>query len=98
MKTATLSMRVTQSEIQQLEKMAGDVGLDRASFMKQVFRRGCADIVFEHAVMAYRHGEISLSRAAEMAQFSLREMHLRMTQESAELNYSVTDLLKDIEK
>ena len=97
MKTATLSMRVTKPEIYRLEKMAEDVGLDRASFMKQAFRRGCADILFERACMAYRHGEISLSRAAEMTQLSLREMHLRLAQESTVLNYGVEDLLKDIE-
>ncbi len=97
MNTATLSMRVTKPEIQQLEKMAEDVGLDRASFMKQAFRRGCADIVLERACFAYRHGKVSLSRAAEMAQLSLREMQLRLAQESTELNYGVGDLLKDLE-
>ena len=97
MKTATLSMRITKPEIIQLEKMAEDVGLDRASFMKQAFRRGCADVVYERACTAYRHGEVSLSRAAEMAQLSMREMHLRMAKESTELNYTVSDLLKDIE-
>ena len=97
MTTATLSMRVTKPEIQQLEKMAEDVGLDRASFMKQAFRRGCADIVLERACLEYRHGDISLSRAAEMARISLREMQLRLVQEATELNYDVRDLLKDLE-
>ena len=97
MKTTTLSMRITKPEVIRLEKMAEDAGMDRASFMKQAFRRGCADIVYEQACAAYRRGEISLSRAAEIAQLSMREMHLRMANESTELNYTASDLLRDCE-
>ena len=34
--------------------------------LKQALRRGCAEVLFEAACQAYRRGEVTLSRAAEM--------------------------------
>ncbi len=96
MKTTTLSMRIPTSEAVKLAGLAKRVGLDRATLLKQALRRGCEEVLFERACQAYRHGEITLSKAAEMAGIGLREMLLRASRESIELNYTVQDLARDL--
>ena len=53
--------------------------------------------MFERACQAYRDGEATLSRAAEIAGLSLREMMHRMRSANLELNYDVGDLSKDLQ-
>ena len=95
--TVTVSMRLSKPEVKQIEKMAAEVGSDRSAFMKQALRRGCAEALFEHAAQAYRRGEVTLSRAAELAHIPLREFLLRMREGALELNYNVQDLAKDLQ-
>ncbi|NCC94534.1 MAG: hypothetical protein EOM10_14865 [Opitutae bacterium] len=96
MKTATVSMRLPQSEIQQLVTAAALGGLDRSAFLKHALRRGARDLMLEQAVGAYRRGAATLSRAAEMAGLSLRDFMARMRSANLELTYSLDDLAKDL--
>ncbi len=98
MATVTLSLRITQAEARKLKRLAAAVGLDRSTLLKQSLRRGCADVLFETACETYRRGEVTLSRAAEMADLSLREMVLRLSRAGLELSYGTEDLRRDLEK
>jgi predicted HTH domain antitoxin len=51
----------------------------------------------EKALDAYRQGTITLSRAAEIAELSLRDILLRLPEESIELNYDLRELHRDTE-
>lgn len=94
--TTTLSIRVPAAEAAKWERLARGVGLDRSALLKQAFREGCADVLFERAGAAYRRGEVSLSRAAELAGLSLRDMLLRLRQAGITLNYTAADLAEDL--
>jgi hypothetical protein len=43
MKTMTLSLRMESAEVKQLDQAAKHEGLDRASLLKRLLRRGYAD-------------------------------------------------------
>ena len=96
MQTVTISVRVPKSEADRWRQLAHDTGMDRATLLKQALRTGCVSALFERACAAYRRGEITLARAAEMAGLSLREMLLRMPQAELELHYGAGDLEKDL--
>ncbi len=96
MQTVTLSVRVPKSEADRWKQMAHDAGMDRTTLLKQALRTGCANALFDRACAAYRRGEITLTRAAELARLSVREMLLRMSQAGLELHYGVRDLEKDL--
>jgi predicted HTH domain antitoxin len=49
------------------------------------------------ALDAYRQGTITLSRAAEIAKLSLRDILLRLSEESIELNYDLRELQRNSE-
>ena len=96
MRTVTISMRLPQSEVAKLEKLATDLGMERPTLLKRALRRGVEDLMFERACQAYRAGEATLSRAAEFAGLPLRDMIRRMKDADLELSYGVDELQKDL--
>ena len=96
MQTVTISVRVPKAEADRWGQLARDAGMDRATLFKQALRTGCGNALFERACAAYRRGDVTLSRAAELAGLSLREMLLRMPQAGVELQYGASDLEKDL--
>ena len=96
MSTVTLSARVEEEEARKIDQLAAELGLDRGALLRQMIRRGLREIVSQTALDAYRRGEVTLSRAAEMASISLRDMLLRLSEESLELNYDLAELERDI--
>jgi len=96
MSTVTLSARVEEEEARKIDQLAAELGLDRGALLRQMIRRGLREIVSQTALDAYRRGEVTLSRAAEMAGISLRDMLLRLSEESLEFNYDLAELERDI--
>ena len=97
MGTITLSARLASDEARKIDELAADLGLDRGALLKQLIRKGLKDIQIARALDAYRRGTITLSRAAEIAELSLRDILLRLPEESIELNYDVRELQRDME-
>ena len=96
MKTVTISMRLPESEADHLEQVARDLNMQRPALLKRALKRGTDDLLFEHACQAYRRGEVTLSRAAEMAGIGLARMIAKLQDADLELNYDVTDLARDL--
>jgi len=97
MGTITLSARLEKGEAEKIDALAGELGLDRGSLLKQLIRKGYTDVQTERALRAYRQGTITLSRAAETAGLSLRDMLLRLPEEGIDLNYDTRELERDVE-
>ena len=70
--------------------------MEQSVFLKRALRRGAQDLLFECACEAYRDGRATLSRAAEIAGISLRDMMLKLHTAGLELNYDVGDLEADL--
>jgi len=96
MQTVTIAMRIPKAEAGRMERLAHALGMERPTFLKQALKRGAADLVYEGACQAYREGKATLSRAAEMAGLTLRDMLLRMREADLEMNYDVPELRKDL--
>ncbi len=98
MATVTLSTRLAKEEARKIDELAANLGLDRGAVLKQLIRKGLKEIQIERALDGYRRGTITLSRAAEIAELTLRDILLRLPEESVELNYDVRELLRDLEE
>jgi predicted HTH domain antitoxin len=96
MKTMTLSLRLDSREVKQLDEAAEHDGLDRSALLKRLLRRGYADYRYENACTAYRHGEVTLSRAAEMAGLSVYDLLSRFPADGLQLNLTTDDLRKEL--
>ena len=97
MATVILSTRLTEEDARKIDELAANLGLDRGALLKQLIRKGLKEIQTERALDAYRRGTITLSRAAEIAELTLRDILLRLPEESVELNYDVRELQRDLE-
>ncbi len=98
MSTVTLSVRLPKSEVARLEESARALGSERSAFLKRALQRGAADLMFERACQAYRDGEATLTRAAEIAGPTSRDMMCMMQHAHLELNYGVDDLARDLQE
>lgn len=96
MGTVTLSTRLTSDETQKIDDLASDLGLDRSALLKQLIRKGYMEFQTRRVLDHYRRGSITLSRAAEIAGLSLRDILLRLPEESVELNYDLKELQRDL--
>ena len=97
MSSVTISVRVPVSEAKRLDRMAQELGAARPAFLRQALKRGVEDLMFERACQAYRAGEATVTRAAEIAGISLPEMLLRMKDAHLQLNYGTDDLARDLQ-
>ncbi len=97
MNNVTISTRVEKGEAEKIDALAGEMGLDRGALLKHLILKGDSDIQTERALRAYRQGTISLSRAAEIAGLSIRDILIRLPEESIELNYDLRELERDLE-
>ncbi|MCK4987246.1 MAG: UPF0175 family protein [Desulfobacterales bacterium] len=98
MATVTLSTRLAKEEARKIDELAANLGLDRGAVLKQLIRKGLKEIQTERALDGYRRGTITLSKAAEIAELTLRDILLRLPEESVELNYDVRELHRDLEE
>ena len=96
MKTMTLSFRMDVDEVTRLDRAAAEDGLDRASLLKRLLRRGYADYRYEVACNAYRRGDVSLSRAAEMAEMSVYDLLSRFPADNLQLNLTAEELQAEL--
>ncbi|MDD9987905.1 MAG: UPF0175 family protein [Spirochaetaceae bacterium] len=80
-----------------LEGTAQAMGVDRSTVLRWAVRRGASALLLECACDAYRRGEVTLSRAAEIAGLSLRDLILRLRDQDVELNYGPEDLAADLQ-
>jgi predicted HTH domain antitoxin len=94
--TVIVSMRLPKSEVGRFVAAAAELGIDRATFLRMAIRMGAQDVLLEHACAAYRRGEITLSRAAEIAGISLHELLAKMDKYDLQLNYGIEELEKDL--
>ena len=80
-----------------LESTAQALGVDRSTLLRWAVRRGASALLLECAFDAYRRGDVTLSRAAEIAGLSLRDMILKLRDQDVELNYGPEDLAADLQ-
>ena len=79
-----------------LDKAAQREGLDRSALLKRLVRMGYADYRVELACAAYRRGEATLSRAAEMAGLSLYDLLARLPAANLQMNLTADDLRREL--
>jgi predicted HTH domain antitoxin len=97
MKTVTVSVRLPEDDAARLESAAEGMGVERSTFLRWAVRRGAQALMLECACDAYRKGEVTLSRAAEVANLSLRDMMLKMHDQGVELSYGLDDFATDLQ-
>lgn len=97
MKTATLSTRLNEEEIEDLDSLSRSSGLDRANLLKLLIRRGVREMRLELAVKSFTEERITLSRAAELAGMPLSDFMSLLPRPQPNLRYDVEEFEEDLQ-
>ncbi len=85
----------TEDEI--LRRISHIEHLDEDALLKKFIREGLARYRLEHAIRAYRRGEINLSQAARHAEVSVEDMMNEMEARGIYINTSTSQFLDGLE-
>ena len=80
----------TIKEIEEMEQ------IDRATAVRKLLAKAIEKWKVERAIQLYREGKVTLWRAADMANLSLREMMELVAEKGIEMQYTEKDLEEDI--
>ena len=93
----TVTTRLPPEVLEEIEEIAERDRVDRSELIRRLLDQALAQRRIEDAVDAYRNGNVTMWRAAELAGVSLRQMMSILNELRVELNYSIEDLESDIE-
>ncbi|MFX1512326.1 MAG: UPF0175 family protein [Promethearchaeota archaeon] len=92
----SVSTRISDDLQKQIDKMAEEHHMDRASFLRLLLTLGLAVKKQEIALNAYQKRKLSLWKAAELAGLSLWAMIDLLGSEGHSLDYTLEELKKDL--
>ena len=96
-KTQTISTRMTQQELEVLDALAEDAGVDRSGMTRSLVRRGLKELRTEAALKAYAGQHATLSRAAEMAELSPWDFLARLAATGGAFHYDLEEFEEDLD-
>lgn len=96
--TETVSGRLPDALVQALDALAEQTGRTRSQVLRDIVEKGVEVERLDRAIEAYREGQVSLSRAAEMADKPMTVFldELKARGLGAPLAYDLEDLDADL--
>lgn len=91
-----VTARIPEDLHEAIEEIRDAERLDRSTTIARLLERGVEDWRLDRAVEGYRDGEVSLGRAAELADVSLWRFLDELDERGVPTNYSENDLAADI--
>jgi len=91
-----ITVRISGDLYEAIEELRAEEGLNRATAVARLLERGVEDWQINTAIRRYRDGEVSLGRAAEIADISLWRFLDILEDRRVEANYTEADLEADL--
>ncbi|MDI6639512.1 MAG: UPF0175 family protein [Methanocellales archaeon] len=92
-----ISIRPTKEMTKKLENLAKIRHMERSSLVRELLDIGIQEKLKEHALDLFTKNKISVGKAAEIAEISVREMLELIKERNILLHISSEDLKKDFE-
>jgi predicted HTH domain antitoxin len=94
----TVTTRIPEDDEQALAELEAELTADRSEVLRRLIRRGLADWRKEKALEQLREHEITIRRAADVADVSYVEMLSLAAEEGIDIGYTTEDLERDLER
>lgn len=94
----TVTTRIPAEDEEMLSKVEEALSADRSEVLRRLIREGLEDWRKEQAVEQLRDHEITLRRAAEIADVTYVEMLSLAAEEGVDVGYTTEDLDQDLER
>lgn len=92
-----VTARMSEEEIDLVERLAGARGVSRSDAIREAIRRGATEALIGVALERYRDGEVGMRGAADLAGLSIAEMMREANDRGVLANYDEADLADDVE-
>ena len=92
----TISIKLPEDIIETIKEIEEMEQIDRATTAIKLLAKAIEKWKEERAIQLYREGKVTLWRAADMANLSLREMMKLAAEKGIEMHYTEKDLEEDI--
>jgi predicted HTH domain antitoxin len=95
-KMATISVRVDDGMLRDLELLREDAKADRSEVVRRLLDRAIREAKLKRAMQLLREHKISIGKAAELAGVSLYEIIEAMPRYGVHLGYTVEELRREM--
>ncbi|AGK62248.1 hypothetical protein Asulf_02296 [Archaeoglobus sulfaticallidus PM70-1] len=93
-----ISVRATPDLERKIKKLMEFEKSDKSSIVRKAIERGINEELKKFALMLYVERKVSLAKAAEIAEISVRDMLELIKEKGVSLNITVEDLKRDFEE
>lgn len=93
----TVSTRIEEKVVSEIDKLSKEKQMDRASFLRNLIVKGLAAERKKRALSMYKERKISLGKAAEMLEVDIWQMIDIIKEENLNLDYSEEELKEDLQ-
>ena len=94
--TATVTTRIEESLLHELDKLSNEKQMDRATFLRNLIKKGVNQEKQKFVLNDYKNRKISLQKAAELLDNSLIEMLDLIKRANITLDYTNEELKVDL--
>ncbi|MGB2727006.1 MAG: UPF0175 family protein [Halobacteriota archaeon] len=92
-----ISIRPTEEIERKLERLIGIEKTERSALIRRILDIGINEELKKHALELFRDKKVSLAKAAEIANISVREMMDLIKEKGVSLHITIEDIRKDFE-
>lgn len=94
----TVTTRIPEDDERALSELEEELSADRSEVLRRLIRQGLDDWRKEHALELLADHDVTLRKAAEIADVSYVEMLSLASEEGIDVGYSTDDLERDLER
>ena len=92
-----VTARMSDEELDLLDRLAEQRGSGRSDAIREAVRRGAREELIRIALERYREGEVGMRGAADIANVSIARMMREANERGVLSNYDETDLESDVD-
>ncbi len=93
--TELITTRIPEKTVKDIDYFTKNEHTDRSTFLRQILVKGIEEKKIEYALKKYVDGEITIGKAAEIADITLRKMLKIISEKKIDFQYSMDDLRSD---
>jgi len=94
----TVTTRIPEDDEEALAELESELSADRSEVLRRLIREGLRDWRRERALDRLREHEVTLRKAAEIADVSYVEMLTLASEEGVDAGYTTEDLERDLDR
>jgi len=92
-----VTTRMSDEELDLIERLAGVQGGSRSDAIRQAIRRGAQEELIRTALQRYQDGAVGMRGAAELAGLTIGELMTEANERGILSNYDEADLADDVD-